>query len=107
MQTRRLSIHLCHQTRNPARETVPLNLDAKLVAEESKPPPDKLKALAEARYQAVLKVVGCEILGNKRHLLFRIIQNKYLENLLSLVQALHAENLLSLVKTLLMVAKFR
>jgi hypothetical protein len=35
------------------------------VAEESKPPPDKLKALAEARYQAVLKVVGCEILGNK------------------------------------------
>jgi hypothetical protein len=41
------------------------NPDAKLVAEESKPPPDKLKALAEARYQAVLKVVGCEILGNK------------------------------------------
>jgi hypothetical protein len=42
------------------------NLDAKLVAEESKPPPDRLKALAEARYQAVLKVVGCEILGNKK-----------------------------------------
>jgi hypothetical protein len=35
------------------------------VAEETKPPPDKLQALAEARYQAVLKIVGCEILGKK------------------------------------------
>jgi len=41
-----------------------VTLDAKLVAEDTKPPPEQLKALAEARYQAVLKVVGCEILGN-------------------------------------------
>ena len=41
------------------------------MAEETKPPPDKLQLMAEARYQAVLRVVGSEILGNLSTIVFR------------------------------------